>query len=454
MGDRESIVITPAKLLEKVEDKPVRKAIQEIFTGLHPRLQEERTSLAEIFTPESASQFLQRLLDVSSVLSVEDDYEETLAKLQAQIDQAETLRDEVLAKLYDALRPLERSYQQLWLFFENSVVPDGKQRSPVELYIYDADTAAIKDRKSATLEAMREFVTNRNDDFNFRNDICNLVIPGDIPMMVREALEEEAYKHGMLMITDLSDMKSYKEVVNSFRTDGGRYEFLKRPLAQAASDVATVGYVKLRDAYWFEKTRDGAQDLYAPASVSFAGALARTDRTLDSVIQGPVGSKFGQIKGVESARVECLVGQMEHLSMDRQVIPIIRDENNRLCFYGCRALAEDRDGVLKFFGSYRVLMYLERTINVTFKQVAGQILTRKLLEEQIEKPIRKLLNEQKELGTLIDFDLFVDKSEEKRMMGKCDVTIEVLPTGPGEVFTLEIQVPDFKADKLEKGKGN
>src|SRR5262249_23411040 len=159
---------------------------------------------------------------------------------------------------------------------------------PVELYIYNADTAAMKDRKSVTLEAIREFATKRNDDFNFRNDICNLVIPGDIPMSLREALEEETYKHGMLMITDLDDMKNYKQVVNSFRTDGGRYEFLKRPLAQAACDVATVGYLKLRDRHWFEKELENDGGLFAPASVSFAGALARTDRMLDSVIQGPV----------------------------------------------------------------------------------------------------------------------------------------------------------------------
>ena len=120
----------------------------------------------------------------------------------------------------------EVSYRQLWLFFENAVVPDGKQRKPVEFFVFNADTAAMRDRESVTLEALRRFIASRNDNFNFRDDICNLVVPGPIPMTVREALEEEAWKWGMLLITDLADEQSFKEVTNQFRP-GGRYEFLE-----------------------------------------------------------------------------------------------------------------------------------------------------------------------------------------------------------------------------------
>ena len=54
---------------------------------------------------------------------------------------------------------------------------------------------------------------------------------------------------------------------------------------------------KLRDVHQFEKRVSDGEDLYAPASVIFAGALARTDRARDVLVQGPVGSKFGQLKG-------------------------------------------------------------------------------------------------------------------------------------------------------------
>jgi hypothetical protein len=444
---------TIAEILVGVEEEsPARKAVSEILGDLHPRLTELQTELAEIFTPETAGEFLARIVDLQSLLSAEDTFEETLNKFQTRIDEAELVRDEVMTKLFEQLRPIEASYREVWLFFENSVVPDGRQRMPVEFFIYNADPKMMKDRESMTLEAIRRFVRSRNDNFNFRDDICNLVVPGAIPMMVREALEEEAWKWGMLLITDLSDEKSYNDVERQFRP-GGRYEFLKRPDSKAASDVVMVGFLKLRDSHWFEKDGADSEGLCAPASVIFAGALARTDRARDSIVQGPVGTKFGQIKGVESARIECLISQMELLSQQMQVIPIIRDADNHLCFYGCRTLADDPYGVYKFFTAYRVLAYLERVIANRLREVAGQVLTRDFMDEEIEKPIRRLLEEQKNQGTLLNFELSVDKDSNKRMQGICDIHLEVMPTGPAEVFRVKLDVPEFKPLEKEPKSG-
>jgi hypothetical protein len=453
MAQQEEKTATIAEIFADAE-APVRKVLDEIFVAIHPRLGEQKTAIETIFTPETANEFLSRLTDFESLLTEADSYDETLNKFQGQIDQAEKVRDEVMEKLFEEIRPLESSYRQIWLFFENSVVPDGKQRKPVEFFIYNADPQAMRDRESATLEAVRRFVTNRNDNFNFRDDICNLVVPGEIPMMIREALEEEAWKWGMLLITDLGDEESYKKVVDQFRP-GGRYEFLKRPEDQAATDVVMVGTLKLRDAHWFEKHSEDADDLYAPASLVFAGAVARTDRARDTVVQGPIGSKFGRIKGVEKARVECLISQMELLSQEMQVIPIIRDADNHLCFYGCRSLADDKYGVYKFFTAYRVLAYLERAVSARLREIAGQVLTREFMDEEVEKPIQRLLEEQKLQGTILDYSLFVDKDFNKRMQGVCDIYLEVMPTGPAEVFRVKIDVPEFKPlGDVPDGLGN
>jgi hypothetical protein len=453
MAQQEEKTATIAEIFADAE-APVRKVLDEIFVAIHPRLGEQKTAIETIFTPETANEFLSRLTDFESLLTEADSYDETLNKFQGQIDQAEKVRDEVMEKLFEEIRPLESSYRQIWLFFENSVVPDGKQRKPVEFFIYNADPQAMRDRESVTLEAIRRFVTNRNDNFNFRDDICNLVGPGEIPMMIREALEEEAWKWGMLLITDLGDEESYKKVVDQFRP-GGRYEFLKRPEDQAATDVVMVGTLKLRDAHWFEKHSEDADDLYAPASLVFAGAVARTDRARDTVVQGPIGSKFGRIKGVEKARVECLISQMELLSQEMQVIPIIRDADNHLCFYGCRSLADDKYGVYKFFTAYRVLAYLERAVSARLREIAGQVLTREFMDEEVEKPIQRLLEEQKLQGTILDYSLFVDKDFNKRMQGVCDIYLEVMPTGPAEVFRVKIDVPEFKPlGDVPDGSGN
>ncbi len=424
-----------------LSSSPTRELLQDIFADLHPALTDEKRDLASIFTQQSAKDFLSQLTNFEKLLSEDDSYEATVRKLQGQIDGAEAVRDDILAQVFEQIRPLESSYRQLQLFFENAKVGDGKVRKPVELFILNADPKAMSDIFSMNIAALESFIVQRNDNFNFRDDICNLVVPGYYPQPIREKLEQLANTWGMLLIGDLDDEKSFKNVERNF-LPGGKYEFLKRPEDQAAADVCLMGYLQLRPPHWFEKNAELQDGLYGPPSLVFAGAVSRADDA-QGLAQGPVGSRFGRVNGASKARIEPLIGEMEHLSMERQLIPIIRDADNHLCFYGCRTQADDPYGVLKFFTSYRILRYLERCCRHYLLQVAGQILTRDFMDQQIETPLKRLLDEQVEQGTILGYDLFVDKDSNKRMQGICDITLSVMPTGPAETFVLKIDVPEF-----------
>jgi hypothetical protein len=432
-----------------IGDRKAAKAIEEIFNVIHPA--PPKTQLVEIFTPETAGQFLTRVADFAALLTEQDSYEEALKKLDDAIAHAEGIRDQVLGELFEKIRPLERSYRELALFFENAEVQDNVQRPPVEFYIFNADTnAVVSDTDSSTIIAVDEFVQSRNDSFNFRQYICNLVVPGYVPDNVRTKFEDIANKWGMLLVGDLRDEQSFRALRDQFRTDGGAYEFLKRPEDRAASDVVVAGWVKMRDAHWFEEDDGEGGDLFAPASMVFAGALARTDRsTGGGIAQGPVGMIFGKISGVEKARIEPTISQMEHLSMERQVVSIIRNEDNDLCFVGSRTQAEDPNGVLKFFTSYRVLRYLERRIAVYLRRVAEQRLTRDLVKEQVRNPVEDFLDGEKKKGTIYDFTIDIDMDEDKFAQGVLDIDLEVLPVGPAETFQLKIDTPNFKKEGKE-----
>jgi phage tail sheath protein FI len=266
---------------------------------------------------------------------------------------------------------------------------------------------------------------------------------------VRKRFEDMANQWGMLLIGDLRDEPSFRALRDQFRTDGGAYEFLKRPEDKAAADVVVAGYAKLRDRHWFEEPDDDAPaedaDLYAPPSLLFAGSLARTDRTVGAgIAQGPVGMIFGKVRGVDRSRVEPRISQMEHLTMDRQVVTIIRNEDNDLVFVGSRSQAEDPNGVLKFFTSYRVLRYIERRIAVYLRRVAEQRLTRDLVKDQVRNPIEEFLDNEKKKGTIYNYDLDLDMDEDKFAMGQLDISLEVLPVGPAESFNLKIDTPNFR----------
>ena len=445
MADTTTLNRTTAQILGA---SPARELLQDIFADLHPGLTNEKRDISSIFSAQSAREFLGQLTNFENLISATDTYEQTVKKLQAQIDNAEAIRDEVLSQIFEQIRPLELSYRQLQLFFENSKVGDGKVRKPVELFILNADPKAMEDIFSMNLAALEHFVIQRNDNFNFRDDICNVVVPGYYPQAIREKLEQLANTWGMLLIGDLDDEKSFKNVERNF-LPGGKYEFLKRPEDAAAADVCLVGYLQMRSAHWFEKGDDLKEGLYGPPSMVFAGAVARADDA-QGMAQGPVGSRFGRVNGAAKARIEPLIGEMEHLSMERQLIPIIRDADNHLCFYGCRTQADDPYGVLKFFTSYRILRYLERCCRHYLLQVAGQVLTRPFMDEQIETPLKRLLDEQVEQGTILGYDLFVDKDSNKRMQGVCDITLSVMPTGPAETFVLKIDVPEFSRPEPTK----
>lgn len=431
-----------------IATKKAGKAIEEIFNVIHPA--PSKSALSDIFTAETAGQFMQRVADFSGLLSASDSHAQALKKLDQQIARLEAIRDEVLAQVYEKIRPLERSYREIQLFFENAEVRDNQQRPPVEFYIFNADTRAItSDVNSSTIQAIDEFVQSRNDSFNFRQFICNMVVPGYIPDNVRKRFEDICNQWGMLLIGDLKDELGFKQLSDQFRTDGGTYEFLKRPEDRAAADVVIAGYVKLRDKHWFEKPDDDSEDadLYGPPSLLFAGNLARTDRTTGGgIAQGPVGMIFGQMRGIEKARIEPRISQMEHLSMERQVVTIIRNEDNQLCFVGSRTQAEDPKGVLKFFTSYRVLRYLERRIAVYLRRVAEQRLTRDLVKEQVRNPIEEFLEDEMKKGTIYKYNMDIDMDEDKFAQGVLDIKLEVLPVGPAETFELKIDTPQAKTE--------
>jgi hypothetical protein len=433
-------------MLDIVGARGASEAIQEIFNVVHPA--PPATPLDEIFTRESVAQYRECVASLANLLSGEQSYEAAVRSLDAATERAEGVRDRVLTELYRWLRPIERSYRQVRLFFENSEVRDSLQRPPVELYVLNADPQAIRsDVDSSTIVSLDKFVRSRNDSFNFRQSVCNLVAPGYVPDSLRKRLEDIANTWGMLFIGDLRDEPSFRKLSDQFRTDGGAYEFLKRPEDKAASNVVLAGWVKLRDRHWFEEV-DGAtedSDLYAPSSLLFAGCLARTDRTVGaSIAQGPVGMIFAKIRGVERARIEPRISQMEHLSVERQIVAIIRNEDNDLCFVGSRSLAEDPNGVLKFFTSYRILRYLERRLAVYLRRVAEQRLTRGLVVEQVRAPIEQFLEEEKKRGTVYGFDLDIDMNEGKWAIGQLDIHLEVRPVGPAETFHLQIDTPTFR----------
>ncbi len=461
---RDRMLTTPVDLLNELKRSPQEKQriqntameathaeglFEEILFGLPPWIETRKGSLIDLFSSETGNAFIDQLMDMRSRIPVTESHEQILQNIEDRISKAEQLRDALMKRLYQQLRPLEASYRLLELFYENSAVPDGKRRPPVELFVFNADASAMKDRESVTLEGIRRFVKSRNDNYNFRDDIWHLVVPGAIPMLVRKALEEEAWKWGMLLITDLGDERSSEDIERQL-APGGRYELLGRADGFSATDIVTVGYLKLRNAHWFEQDISDGDGLYAPASLVFAGALARTDRNRKDVLQSrPLGTMFGRIMGVEKARVEFPINRAERLAQQMQLIAVTRGDDNHLCFYGCECPGDEPYEVYKFFTPFRIVSFLDRVVRNRLREVAGQMLTKDFLEEEIGKPIKRLLDMQKDEGVIAVYDLLIDKDLEKLKRGICNVFLKINLLGDREILQWKLETPYFCASAQE-----
>src|SRR5215469_8256129 len=102
---------------EILGDSPARELLQDIFSDLHPGFIDEARSVDSIFTPQAAVEFLKQLTDLETLFEAADTYEQTVAKLQEQINGAEAMRDQLLDQVFQQLRPIERSYREIRLFF-------------------------------------------------------------------------------------------------------------------------------------------------------------------------------------------------------------------------------------------------------------------------------------------------------------------------------------------------
>ncbi len=433
-----------------MEATHAKKLLEEALDALPPLLHKRKASLTDLFSPERGNAFIDQSCDIRSLVQVAEYHNQVLHNVGKRISEAEQLRDTLMARLYQQLRPLEASYRQLELFYENSFVPDGKRRPPVELFVLNADAAAMKDENSVTLEAVRRFVKSRNDNFTFRDDIWHLVVPGPISSAVREALEQEAWKWGMLLITDLGNERSSEDIERRLAT-GGRYEFLGRADGWAATDIVTVGYLKLRDDHWFEEDVDNGDGLYAPDSLVFAGALARTDRGRKTGTKNPPDRMFGRIKGVRKARVEFPISRLKQLSQQMQLVTVSRDDDGDLCFYGCECLGEEPHEVYKFFAPFRALSFLNRLILNYLKGFSGEVLTKYFILDEVDEPIKNLLDEQKKQGAITVYDFELDKDSEKRKRGICDIRIDVQLFDHQEIFRWRPDIPDSCFKAMEPG---
>lgn len=101
-----------------------------------------------------------------------------------------------------------------------------------------------------------------------------------------------------------------------------------------------------------------------------------------------------------------------------------------------------------------VIQHLARVISARKSGIAGQVLTRQLIDEEVERPLLRELQSQWEQGTLRGYELSADKDSSKRAQGICDVSLRVMPAGAVAYLDVPTNVPELKPERAEPGDGD
>jgi hypothetical protein len=379
------------------------------------------------------------LAQLDDPLQQEDTHEAGTSKIQAQISRVGQTCDDILEQVFEHVRPVERSYRDVALFFMNAGNAEDRGGTSAQLWILNCDASAMKDRYSAyALAATEHFLRHRNDNLKYQGQVSTLVVPGTVQRPIRERLEEVTERWGVVLVGHIGDEKTIDAIRQNCRA-GQKYEFVKFAGDHSLQPVFTVGSLQLRPPHWFEHGVAVEDGLVGTPSLVLAGSLARIER--ESL---PIGEVFlWPILGCDKSVPSFGVGDFDHYGIERQLLTPVRADRDRLCFYGCRPAADAPEGILRTFSIRRLVRFVRSSIGLLLMSLTGSLLTRDFIEVSIEGQLEMLLGSLQHQGVIRGHSLFVDKAREKRTQGILDIKLKLALEGVEQPVIVELSASGF-----------
>lgn len=350
------------------------------------------------------------------------------------------LSNDALEAVFRLLRPVERSYRLVQLFFAHADAGRKSGISTCDLIVLNGDTQAITDSPgSPTLQALATLLKSRNDSDQFRDSIGCVVVPGYLSGGARNRIETMLREWNTLFLTDLADEPNFRRLKDALP---GKYDFLSQPTAAESNTLFFANWIKLRDAHAFELDDSGASPgagLFGPASLPVAGLVLQTDRAVGAgTTDVPRALKFGELRGTDKARIEPRPGQLGDLITARELVVVVRNENNELWAVGVGAETANPLGLVRYFTPFRILRLLQREIERLLQRLAGKQLTAEFVAANVQAPINAMLGDAMRSGIVTKYDARAGVDEARLAAGQLDVTIEVQPAGTSDVYSISV----------------
>ncbi len=395
------------------------------FENLIPgvrNLDPDKEALRNIFLQDSDKAEARKKLKNDLLLWIDavssaDNVSALVAKVAKSAEAAKSLKKKNLKTAVMAIRELEKSYRSAHLFFVNT----GRASvDNVEFLNAPLEKLANLESQDLFIKPLQEKIEASFDNFDLRNNISLLVIPGYLKPNngnrtandVISKLAEISHQNKVMFLTDFADLSTPEDVLREFKSSG---------LASAELNKSNV---MMMGNYLLARGRHAdigeLEPMYIPPSAAYAGAMCRT-----SLAQPIAGRENGVIYEVYGTRFPMKKSEASALE-EAGLIPMTYAWEH-VVGMGTKPLYNGDNLGLKTYSVVRVFDFIAKMLADYLNRKAGNVWDSKL---------------QGYLRTQIA--MFLDKNKlEKRLFKDFEIVrIEADPKQQNRIF-VDIKITSY-----------
>lgn len=318
------------------------------------------------------------------------------------------------------IKPLERSYRNVALFFKNA----GREQLPNISFI-NCDPEHLKDFDSTIyIDHIAEELKMNFDRVDLRNNYSLLVLSGYLGSdTVVEKWAKIAYENKVMIITDFENLEEVDDVMEMFETAGHASGAVEK-----SAVIMCCNWLVGRGAY---DNLGEKEELYIPPSGALSGKIYNT-----LMSQVAAGKKFGIIDGVDGVKFS--MKKSEIAILERMNLIPMTLQFGKVMAFSSKTLFNGNNLGLQVYSVVRVFDYVTKVLMDFLNRRAFENFNANIRKELMGQ-IVKFLDGVSGNGKLIE-DFNVKRFEQDAVQrDKIHLDIHIKPYFPAKNFMIKME---------------
>jgi Type VI secretion system, TssC, VipB len=384
----------------------------------------------------------EQMLALARMLRKAENANELRALAQDELNQNETVFNKNVNTILEAVRPLERSFRELEIYFQNANAAKQKINN---LTILPVNQDALLNHESDVVhDKINKLLMNEATNVDQTNAYSMLVIPtlwqAKKPKLLIERYMEMANNAKVCFLTDFEDAASAEEALEWKKSKKwGGEKGLMGSEHKNSKLVMFVNHLKLRKAYTEEYGEQ--QDLHGSPAMAVAGKMYRT------IISQPVaGKQNGEITGIDGFAFEVRLPEVNDFA-EVSLNAMMNAYGKNMAYEQCTAF-NGEPAELRRYAIVRVYDYVYRVMRHYLGERTHEALTYRemtqlgsTINEFIQELVKERVLESGEV-TYCGFD--------EVQKDKVNIDIRLGPIQAVRTFEYRLQAANHKVVETKK----